>query len=746
MNSSPTSSPKSNVKAKFARRLGLACALGLAVGLLGLGGAQAYLRIVINGRILAWSAPGITWNLHVAGSDDIDDGSHEMAIVKAFDVWQSVGGSKIAFARGADVSSGPSSSNHVVMFDENNDTGYFPPLSGIVALTPISYDTGSGNILDADIIFNGKDYSWSTAGDDGHFDVQDVLTHELGHFIGLDHSPVLSGSMWPYVSPKQWLHRSLSLDDRSGAIAVAEQPNQTRILGTVRRSGDPVPGATVCVINADDGRLTATTLTSEDGSWVIKGVPVGNYQVYACPLEGGMSEGNLTGNGLVSVNFSLAFYGGFGSPTTFSIAGGGSVNCGNLAVPANSPVTESNSSPMILRRGQVQFVTVFGSGFTSGGMDFLTKSPYLSVSAVNSSTTWARALITVAAGTPYGQYDVYVRNPAGDLEAATGLLDVVAPAPQILVLSAPTGVATGGQDITITGTGFQNGAYVLFGGVEALEVQFVDSTSLIATTPSHAPGGVSLAIHNPDGQQTELTNAFTFTAQPEFNQLFPTAGQSSGGTTLLINGGSFAPDMEVELDGQSLPVTWLSARLVRVVTPAHAIGSVDLLLRNPGETETPISDAFQFVAEPDPRITEFTPNRGPKQGGTRVRLKGEGLNQIVEVRFGVDSISALGGVNAASIDILSAARMDAVTANQPAAGTYGLVAITASGQAAFVQGFTFEGSDSANPGGSGMDLGGGGCAGNIGGRRADARTRAGDAFMLALWIGGFLLLRRRRLG
>ena len=716
------------------------------IGLLGVGGAQAYVRIVINGQILAWSTPSLTWNLHAAGSEDISDGSHEVAIGKAFDSWQSVGGSQIAFARGADTGSGPSGASHVVMFDETNETGYFPPLSGIVALTPISYNTDNGSILDADVIFNGRDYDWSTDGSDGTFDVQDVLTHELGHFIGLDHSPTLSGSMWPYVSPTQWLHRSLSLDDRSGAIAVAEQPSQTRLSGFIRRSGNPVPGAAVCVINADDGRLAATTLSSADGAWVIKGVPVGDYYVYACPLEGGMSEGNLTGNGFVSVNFSAAFYGGFGSPAIFALPGGGNVACGTLSMPANSAVSESSNAPVVMRRNQAQLVTVFGSGFTANAMDFLVKSPYLSVSGVTSSTSWVRATVTVTSSAPYGQYDVYLRDPSGVIEIATGLLDVVAPAPQIQLLSTPTGLASGGEEITLTGTGFQNGAYVLFGGMEALEVEFVDSTTLVATTPARAPETVSISVNNPDGQQAVLENSFTFTAQPAFHQLFPVAGQAAGGTTLLINGGSFAPDLEVELDGQPLAVTWLSARLARVTTPSHAPGAVALLLRNPGQPDTVVSDAFNFVAEEDPLITEFTPDRGPKQGGTRVRLKGLRLNGIVEVRFGVDSISALGGVHAAAIDVLSPGRVDAVTANQPAAGVYGLVAITATGQAAFVKGFTFEGSNSTNPGGSGMDLGGGGCAGSIGGRRADASTRAGDAFMLLAWIGAFLLLRRRRLG
>jgi hypothetical protein len=744
MHSSPQSSPRSRAKRRAERAL-LAFAAGAAIGLVGAGAARAYVRIAVNGEVLAWSSQNLTWNLHLGGSQDIADGSHEVALAKAFDAWQSVAGSTLAIVRGADTANGPESATHVVMFDENGATGYFPPSAGIVALTPISFDLGSGAILDADIIFNARDYGWSTDGTLGTFDVQDVATHEIGHFIGLDHSPTLTGSMWPYVSLNQWLHRSLSLDDRSGAIAVAEQGSQTRLSGTVRRSGNPVSGAAVCAVNADDGRLAAIALSESDGSWVLRGAPIGNYFVYACPLEGAMSAANLTGNGAVSTNFAAAFYGGFNSPTTFALGAAGNVICGNLALPANAALSETTSTSVLLRRGQSQYVTVFGGGFTAGQMDFLVKSPHLALSQVTSGTTWTRALVTVATAATLGSYDVYVRDPSGVFDAATGVLEVIAAAPLVQSLSATSGAASGGYPVDVVGTGFQNGAYVLFGGVEALAVEFVDASTLRATAPSAAPGLVPVAVHNPDGQHDALEDAFLFSAQAEFTQLFPAAGQAAGGTRLLINGGAFAQNMQVLLDGQALAVTWRSERLVEVTTPAHAAAAVELILRNPGEPDTVLPGAFQFVDSPDPAIASFTPTLGPKTGGTRVRLTGANLAGVVEVRFGVDPITALGGTAADAVAVISGARVDATTVSHASAGVFGVVAVTASGQAALAGGFTFEGTGSANPGGSGLDLPGGGCAGSLGGRTGDPAARAGDACVMAVWIGAFLLLRRRRI-
>lgn len=725
-----------------ASRCAAAFAAGLLGGLLLLAAARAYVPIMINGKQLGWSSPTIAWSLHSAGSDDLPDGSHEFAVEQAFSTWEAAAGSKIAFTRGSDVANGPGTATHVVMFDETGETGYFPNGSGIVALTPISYDTGSGAILDADVIFNAKDYSWSVTGAAGAFDVQDVLTHELGHFIGLDHSPSVSGTMWPYVSTTQWLHRSLAPDDRNGAVAQAPQGTPSKLTGIVRRAGTPVPGAAVHAIRAADGRYAGSALTAPNGIFDLRGLPAGDYYVYAAPLEGGMNAANLTGNGAVSTAFAPSFLGSFAAPTVVTVAAAATTNLGNLNVPADRTLTETSAAPVILRRGDTQAVTVFGTGFEAGAMSFVVKSPFLSVANVTSGTTWARADVTVGIGAPYGSYDVYVRDSSGFFEAASGLIDVVADPPTLIGVSAPSLSAGGGLELTLTGADFQDGCAVLFGGFEAAAVDFQDADTLVVTTPVAEPGAVDVSVHNPDGQHDVLQGAFNFTAQPIFQQLFPTAGHADGGTPVLIHGASFAPDVVVQLDGTPLAVEYLGATLLRVLTPAHAFGVVDLLLRNPGEPDTTVADAFEFVATPDPRILSFTPDKGPKAGGTRVRLSGVNLGEIVEVRFGANAVSALGGKLAVSLDVISAGAVEATTTAQPAAGTYSIVARTANGQGASTSGFTFE--SPANPGGGGVDLpGAGGCGGVIGGR-ADPRSARGELLAFALALAAWRLSRRLR--
>src|SRR5262245_22018038 len=122
------------------RRLLLPAAVaGLAAGLL------AHVRLVhpSNGKVLFWSDPanvGIV--IQDTGSDDVPDSSDETAVRMAIDAWNSTSGTTAHLVEDRSPASQArtdwsSPSVHLVLFDEDDSTGYFPGASGIVALTPV---------------------------------------------------------------------------------------------------------------------------------------------------------------------------------------------------------------------------------------------------------------------------------------------------------------------------------------------------------------------------------------------------------------------------------------------------------------------------------------------------------------------------------------------------------------------------------------------------------------------------------
>jgi matrixin len=193
----------------------------------------------------------------------------------------------------------------------------------------------AGQILDADTLFrNDGQATFATPGalaqpqGQGAYDLESLLIHELGHWMGLDHSAVIRAIMFPFAPPPgQYLgdrpggsvpDGPLADDDRTGIRAQYPDPNDTLNVGAIRgrivpanpfalatfaapSPGVPVTGmvgAHVVAVDANTGSVIAGTLggwscdaanppTQFDGSFDLERLPVGHsYNLYAEPLIG----------------------------------------------------------------------------------------------------------------------------------------------------------------------------------------------------------------------------------------------------------------------------------------------------------------------------------------------------------------------------------------------------------------------------------------------------------------------------
>jgi hypothetical protein len=186
----------------------------------------------------------------------------------------------------------------------------------------------AGQILDADVFFNPGDSNviFSTpailSANPKSYDLESILTHELGHFFGFSHSAIWSAMMYPFapapgtisgVRPTaQAPDGPLADDDRTGLRVLYPDPTDATHVGAIQ--GRIVPanslslssnppgvtglfGAHVVAVDAASGAVVAAVLggwscTSPgpaqfDGSYAIQSLPVGrSYQVYAEALNG----------------------------------------------------------------------------------------------------------------------------------------------------------------------------------------------------------------------------------------------------------------------------------------------------------------------------------------------------------------------------------------------------------------------------------------------------------------------------
>lgn len=95
--------------------------------------------------------------------------------------------------------------------------------SAAIAITRNFYVSGTspsaGMILDSDILLNAVDHDFTTTNEPGKHDVQNIVTHEVGHFIGMGHEVAPADShatMYAVASPNEFEKRDLDASDLQG--------------------------------------------------------------------------------------------------------------------------------------------------------------------------------------------------------------------------------------------------------------------------------------------------------------------------------------------------------------------------------------------------------------------------------------------------------------------------------------------------------------------------------------------------
>ncbi len=149
-------------------------------------------------------------------------------------------------------------------------------------------------------------------------------------------------------------------------------------------------------------------------------------------------------------------------------------------------------------------ITLGGTGFKSGATVAVGGNLATDVVFVNTTQIAAKSPPGVA-----GPQNVKVTNPDSNFTTLIGAFTYVPP-PGLQTIVPNTGLTTGGQSITLNGTGFQNGATVTIGGTPATGIVFVNSTQLKAVTPALSAGSYNVVVTNPDSELFTLNGAFTY--------------------------------------------------------------------------------------------------------------------------------------------------------------------------------------------------------------------------------------------
>ena len=205
---------------------------------------------------------------------------------------------------------------------------------------------------------------------------------------------------------------------------------------------------------------------------------------------------------------------------------GGAVSTSATFTINNPPPTITSLNPNSATAGGAAFsMTVTGTGFVSGSV---VKFGATSLTTTFNGGTQLTASVPASAITASGTIQVTVSNPGGAVSNSAAFT-INNPPPTITSLN-PNSATSGGAafSMTVTGTGYINGAVVKF-GTTSLTTTFNSATQLTAAVPASAiasAGTASVTVVNPSGGGT--SNAATFTINPSGSD--PCGG--TGGATL----------------------------------------------------------------------------------------------------------------------------------------------------------------------------------------------------------------------
>ncbi len=177
-----------------------------------------------DGVPLVWKSFPVTYVINATNSG-LSSSDAVAAIDASFQTWQSASNGKVTFVSGGDVGFGGANGQ-----DHRNTvvwTNLGSSASDTFAQSILTYSTSTGEIADVDIQLNSAN-AWAIlpSGQDDPFDfrvdVQAVVTHEVGHLLGLAHENRFGSQVVMFFSDTtgNTTHRTLTSDDRDGLLAI----------------------------------------------------------------------------------------------------------------------------------------------------------------------------------------------------------------------------------------------------------------------------------------------------------------------------------------------------------------------------------------------------------------------------------------------------------------------------------------------------------------------------------------------
>lgn len=289
---------------------------------------QAYLKLgasVGNSVVgIDWVGRTITYRVTSRDAPGVTASQLQAAIAQSFDEWSAPENVQIStsFAGMTTLEPDVRDGQNVIGFQSR------PDLDRTLGSTSFQTNNSTGALISADIFLNTT-FQWSVAsgGQTSRFDVVSIMTHEIGHLLGLGHSALgettssgggrsVTGKravMFPIAyGPGSIEDRTIEDDDIAGITDIyggsAADSDHGSIGGRVTLNGAGVFGAHITAINITTGEMVSGFSLTNAGDFAIGALKPGVYLVRAEPLDDADIDGFFDDDAPVNLNFRVTYF------------------------------------------------------------------------------------------------------------------------------------------------------------------------------------------------------------------------------------------------------------------------------------------------------------------------------------------------------------------------------------------------------------------------------------------------------
>jgi len=318
---------------------------------------------------------------------------------------------------------------------------------------------------------------------------------------------------------------------------------------------------------------------------------------------------------------------------------GGVGSCASCFTVNAKPVVTSAVPSSRGQGASNEDITIGGSGFVAGAsLEAAFSGTGITVNATTFvSSTEVTANIDVAGGATLGARDVTLTNGDAGVGTCAACFSVNAKPTVTSADPSSRGQGATDQDISITGSGFEDGAEVAFSeaGITVNSTTFVSATELTANidiSGTATTGAGDVTVSNPDGATAATCEGcFTVNAKPVVTSATPSSrGQGASDEDISIAGSGFVdgPDLAASF-GAGITVNsvvFVSANeLTANVTVAGgaATGARTITVTNGDAGVGSCTNCFTVNGGPAP--TSATPPAASNSGPVGLTISGSGF-------------------------------------------------------------------------------------------------------------------------